>query len=383
MVIKRDDCRQCLTNLRHLCIVRLSALGDLVLTMPAVRALALRYPEARITWVVHRRFAPILRGLPPNVELCSLERLKGFGDYFALARRLRAHRFDALLAMQASLRSNLIYPLVRAPVKIGFNRRSSRDLHGSFVNRRIPDRNEHLCEGFLSFAAAVGAPPPDPLWQLPTDPSSVEWRERVVGTSDYIVVVPCASKPERDWLAERYVELLNEWRCCGGALPVLCAGQSERERDTAAFIAQHTGALNLTGQTDLPKLFALLAGAKVVVSPDSGPVHIARAYEVPVVGLYAVSRSARTGPYQRLEWTVDKFDDAVRRLLKREPSDVDWYDRLQGATAQQGMRLIQVRDVVPKLWAAYGGRRTAIITGGSTGGGASDLIGIAAPERQI
>lgn len=341
---------------QRICVLRLSALGDVVLAVPAVRALARAWPGTQISWVTSPAFVPVLRGLPGNVELLPLTKPGSLGDYRALRRYWTEQPpFDLLLAMQASLRANLIYPLIRAPLKIGFDAPQARDLQGWFVNRRIAPGERHLLDGFMAFAAAAGVSDTRVEWGLRLDDDACQWVRDVTAARPYILLNPSASKPERNWPFERNVAFAREVQLRHGLPVVICSGPGDRERATAGALAREVpGSVNLAGQTDLPRLFALIAGARVLVSPDSGPVHIARAFEVPVVGLYASARPQKTGPYRQLQWTVDRYPDAVRELLGKNPAAVDWDTRMRDARA---MQLITVDEVLGKTAAALSARR--------------------------
>ncbi|HVT35576.1 MAG TPA: glycosyltransferase family 9 protein, partial [Nevskiaceae bacterium] len=172
---------------------------------------------------------------------------------------------------------------------------------------------------------------------------------------EYLLINPRASKPTRNWPVSRNAEIARLAMARHGIGVALCGGPGEDDRAAAREIAQAApGVLDLSGQTDLPKLFALIAGARVLLSPDSGPVHIARAFDVPVVGLYADARSAKTGPYRRMRWSVDHWADAVKSILGKDPSRVPWDTRIHDA---RSMELITVSEVADKLAAALAAAR--------------------------
>lgn len=331
----------------NIAVIRLSALGDVVLAVPAIRALAQHYPDSRVVWMTSPAFLPVLRGLPANLELRGLDKPQGWADYRAIRRQYQDVSFDLLLAMQASLRINLLYPCLNAREKIGFDARRARDGHGLFVSQRIPQADHHLLDGFAAFAQAVGVPHVPAQWGLQLDAAAQDWAQKTLPESAYLVLNPCASKDERTWSLENNIQLIRQIKARYGLPVVLCGGRSEKEVGVAGKIAAaERSVLNLAGKTRLTELFALLAGAKAVISPDSGPVHIARAFDVPVVGLYAVARPELSGPYQALQWTVNRYPEALRTLLKKDAASADWHLRAHDARA---MDLITVGDVLEKL----------------------------------
>lgn len=324
-----------------ICIVRLSALGDLLLALPAIQTLCDNLPETRITWLVERRFEPVVLHLAQRIELYPVDGPRTLAEYRRIRRDFAGRRFSVLLAMQAKLRSNLIYPLIQAERKIGFDARRARDGQGWFIDERIPRADEHLADGFLAFVRQLGIDSKAEKWAPALNADALVWRREIIGEDPYVVLNPSASKAERSWPLQRQREFLHRLPETGWQGRVVITGNDSR---LAAELAMaYPDSLNLAGNTSLPQLFALLAGARLLISPDSGPVHIARAYEVPVVGLYAVARSALCGPWQRSEYCIDVHDQALETLQHQDPCQADWHARVHDARA---MALITVEKVL-------------------------------------
>lgn len=325
-------------------VVRLSALGDIVLAQPALTALRTHLPQAEITWVVDERFAGVAKNVV-GVRVIAIRKPRQPLHYVGLWRLLNRERYDVLLAMQASWRVNLLYAGLRIPRKIGYDRRRARDRQNLFINETITRRDEHLLEGFGQFAAHLGATPDAyPLWPSWPIQTVAHWWDTLRLNGPYVVVHTGASKPERCWPAYRYGELAARFAINPGLPVVLTGGTSEAERACAlAFRTECPRAIDLTGKTSLDQLRVILARAAVVVSPDTAAVHLARANEVPVVGLYAVARSALTGPYGKTNYTIDRYAEAVQRYARKDPASVDWHFRVHHPEA---MTLIEA----PEVW---------------------------------
>lgn len=332
-----------------ICLVRLSALGDVVLTTALVATLRNNFPSARLTWVTSPASHELLRGLD-GVEFISLPKPRGLGDYLAFRRAMRGRNFDVLLAAQASLRVNLVHACVPAKRKIGFDLRRARDGHRWFVSETIPRRDEHLADGFLAFAGALGVAPENYVRQT-TIPLTAEDRAAAGAlrpAGKFIVLNPAASKTERVWSAERYAAVADHVAQRTGWTVVLTGGPGADERALAEAVAVHTKIplVNFVGRTTVRQLAALLAEAEGLIAPDTGPVHLAGAVGTPVVGLYAVARSALTGPWLDRRYCVDRYDDAAKQFLNLGGSEPDWHQRVHHAGA---MALITVDEVCAQV----------------------------------
>lgn len=333
----------------NIAIVRFSALGDVTLVVPAVRSLRRSFPNATITWITSPLAYSLLQGLE-GVQFEVFEKPRTLADYRAFYRAFSARTFDVVLAMQANLRINLLYPALHAPIKIGFDRTRAREGQWLFCNQAIPFANTHLADSFLSFSAQLGANTSNVEWDLPVAETEHMWAcEQLKQLPRPLIAIhPFASKQERNWIFERYAEVIQASVKNWNAGFVLTGGNSPAERDFCARLAgvapNHT--LNLCGLTTPKQLAAVLAQADVLVAPDTGPVHLARAMNTPVVGLYAVASPTLSGPYAAQQYVVNRYPEAVRKFLGKDPDQVPWNTRVHHPDA---MALIQVEDVVQQL----------------------------------
>lgn len=343
------------TSPARICLVRLSALGDVVLATALVQTLRNNFPGAHLTWITSGMTRELLGGLD-GVEFITVPRPMRVGDYLALRRTLRGRDFDVLLAAQASFRANLVHACVPARRKIGFDVRRGRDLHGLFVGERIPYRDEHLAEGFLAFAGALGVAPGnyERRLALPLGSTDHEAARALSGAGKYFAINPAASKPERNWRADRYAAVAEHVARTTGWRIVLTGGASPSEKAlTDAVAAQlKAPALNLAGRTSVRTLAAVLAGAEGLLAPDTGPVHLAAAVGTPVIGLYAVARSALTGPWPEQRYCVDRYADAARQFLGTPQPG--WHQRVHDARAMDLITVEEVCTQVDRLTAERG-----------------------------
>ncbi|HUH13449.1 MAG TPA: glycosyltransferase family 9 protein [Longimicrobiales bacterium] len=296
---------------REIAIVMLSALGDAVHVLPVANALERAWPEARITWIIQPVPHRLVAGHPAIDEFVIFNRRKGLSAWrsFAEVRRaLRGRRFDLVLALQVYFKAGVLTGLLDADVKLGFDRARARDGNWLFTSERIaPHPTQHVQDQYLEFLEHLGIDPRPLEWRIPI---SEEERGAQRAFFDGVRRPTCAlvvgtSRPAKNWAPERYARLLERMEREHGLLPLLVGGPSATERAAADAILAATRAkpLDLLGD-DLRRLVWLLDGADLVVSPDTGPLHIARALDTPVVGLYGYTNPRRYGPYGKYEELV-------------------------------------------------------------------------------
>lgn len=335
-----------------ICILRLSAVGDICHTVPVVRAIQRRWPQTRLTWVIGRLEAGLV-GDMPGVEFITFDKSRGVAAYRALRQQMKGRRFDALLHMQIAIRASLASLLIPADIRLGFDRDRARDYQWLFTNRRIAARpGQHVMDGLLGFAEALGIDDLAPEWNLPlAEEDRAFAAEHVPGDRPSLVISPCSSqrfRNFRNWSAERYAAVADHAVERHGARVILTGGPSDLEREYGRAIRDRmrADAVDLIARTTLKQLAAVLERASVLVGPDSGPVHIANAVGTPVVGLYATSNPDRTGPYRYRHLVADRYREALARELGRTPEEVRWGRRVRDPEA---MNLIRVDDVTANL----------------------------------
>jgi heptosyltransferase I len=300
---------------RDVAIVMLSALGDAIHVLPVANALRRAWPSTRITWIIQPLARRLVGDHPAIDEFIVFRRRRGLAawrSYAELARTLRPRRFDLLLALQVYMKAGLIVALARAGVKLGFDRVRARDLNWLFTNRRIPPHPpQHVQDQYFEFLAYLGVSPEPVEWRIePTDEERAAQRRffDALGGPGCAVVV-ATSKPAKNWAPERCARLLEALEADFGLRPVLVGGPAAIERDAVRRILQATSAraVDALGD-DVRRLLWLLDGAALVISPDTGPLHIARALDRPVIGLYGYTNPRRYGPYRRyVELVVDGY----------------------------------------------------------------------------
>ena len=315
----------------RLCLLRLSALGDATHVVPLVRTLQRAWPSTQLAWIVGKGERTLLEGLE-GVEFITYDKKTGVAGMRALWAQLKGRRFDALLQMQLALRANALSLGVPADLRIGSDRARSKEGHGWCINRRIAPGGTHVLDVLGKFAEPLGLAQTRVEWRLPVPEAARAWAaEQLPGEQPTLIVSPCSSHELRNWLTERYALVADHAVKRHGWRVAICGGRSELERRTADRIlaAMQQPALDLVGKDTLKQLMALLERANAVLSPDSGPVHIANALGTKVIGLYAATDMERSGPYSDRRWSLNHYDHAARKFLKKPAAALRWGKRVE------------------------------------------------------
>jgi heptosyltransferase I len=330
-----------------LCLLRLSALGDATHVVPLVRTLQRAWPSLPISWIIGKGEAKLLDGLD-GVELIVFDKTAGWGGIQALRAQLAGRRFDVLLQMQLAARANGLSALVRADRRIGYDAARSKEGHGLFINERITPGGHHVLDVFGKFCEPLGLHQDRVEWCLPVPDEARAWAaEHLPSDIPTLLISPCSSHERRNWAPDRYAAVADHAASKGWRI-ALCGGRSQLERDTGDAIQRAMSApvIDLIGKDTLKQLLALLERATLVLSPDSGPAHMANAMGTAVLGLYACTDRERCGPYSDLRWSVNHYDEAARKFLGKPASALPWGKRVEFAGV---MDLIGVDEVISRF----------------------------------
>jgi heptosyltransferase I len=298
----------------NICIVMMSAVGDAVHVLPVINALKRANPRTRITWVLQPGPAALVRGHRSVDEIVIFDRAKGLTAFADVARDLAKRRFDLVINLQVYFKAGIVTAFTRSPVKLGFDRARARDFNWIFTNKKIPASPvQHVQDQYFEFLTALGVSP-DPLeWDLGPWPSEREWQRNFRSSIQRPIasIVVATSKPEKDWFPERWAEVADALHEQFGMQVVLVGGKSERELAAERIVmnkAKHTPRSELG--SGLRNLVSILDASALVLSPDTGPLHMAVALDRPVISLIGYTNPKRTGPYRRFQdLIVDAYGD--------------------------------------------------------------------------
>ncbi|MED5253011.1 MAG: glycosyltransferase family 9 protein, partial [Pseudomonadota bacterium] len=322
-------------SIQQIALLRLSAIGDVTLVAGIIPALQQHFPHATLHWITTPACHELLASLVQDVNFILIDKPKSPRAWWRARQQLRHLAPDVLLAMQASLSANCLYPLIRAPIKLGFDRTRARDGHRHVVTHQIDAHDEHLMDGFLRFARALGVPAPTASWSQQHATRDINWVNTTLPSPQrWICLHPKASQCERTWSCENYVKLIQAMINRFNLNVVITGGPSTDEVHFNQRIANTLPArcLNLTGQLSLPRLRALFAHVDAVIAPDTAAVHLATSVNTPVVGLYAVANPLLTGPYQAHDHSVNRYPDAIN-TFHNASTPPSWHTRVHHPSA--------------------------------------------------
>jgi heptosyltransferase I len=334
---------------RSVCILRLSAIGDTCHVVPVLRTLQAVWSATRFTWIIAKSESRLMR-LIEGVEFIIVDKGAGFGALAAARAQLAQQRFDVLLHMQVALRASLIALAVQAPIKLGFDRARARELQWLFTNAQIAARtDEHVLDSLFGFPQALGISERVLRWDIPLPQMAQAYaRALIPDAQPTLLISACSSHAMRNWRPERYAAVAEHAVRRHGMRVILTGGPSALDQSTGAAIerAARVPIMNQIGRDTLPQLLALLQRATALLSPDSGPVHMATMVGTPVVGLYAATNPARSGPYLSQQWCINAYARAARQFRHCEPAALPWGTKIEEPGV---MDLIAVEEVLAKL----------------------------------
>ena len=335
---------------KSLCLLRLSAIGDVCHAIAMVQAIQKQWPSTKITWIMGKIEAQLCSDLP-NVEVIVFDKKTGFSGMKAIWKQLADRKFDALLHMQLALRASVLTVGIKAKYKVGFNYKRAKEAQWLFTNKKIQDTaSQHVLDSFFEFAYFLGIDNTSPTWNIPLSQDDKEFAQAISVNKPLFVISPAASKDERNWLVERYAAVADH-AVQKGFEVVLCGSPAAREITLGKAIeaAMQHKVINLIGQTSLKQLTATLQQAKIVLAPDSGPAHIATTQQTPVIGLYGHSNPQRTRPYFSAENVVSVYEKHVQLQHNKPLAELPWSTRAKGDHIMQDISVDAVIKVFDKL----------------------------------
>jgi len=336
---------------KSICLLRLSAIGDVCHAVAMVQAIQRQWPSTKITWIMGKIEAQLLHDLP-HVEVIIFDKKSGLKGMQAIWKTLKQQKFDALLHMQLALRASVLTLGIKAKYKVGFNFKRAKEAQWLFTNQKIDDTaSSHVLDSFLEFAYFLGIDKTAPTWHIPLSDSDLKFAQNIsINNKPLFVISPAASKDERNWLIERYAAVAD-YAAQQGLQVVLCGSPAPREITLGKKIEalMHSDATNLIGKTSLKQLTATIKQAKLILAPDSGPAHIATTQGTPVIGLYGHSNPNRTRPYLSANSVISVYEKHVQEQHGKTLDQLPWSARAKGEHIMADISTEQVVEQFNKL----------------------------------
>ncbi|OAG27332.1 lipopolysaccharide heptosyltransferase I [Thermodesulfatator autotrophicus] len=307
-------------------IVKLSSLGDIIHALPVLSAL--KNNGAQIDWIVEEEFSSLLQGHPyidrllvwPRKRVLQKIRQKNLNAIVLwkdLLQQLRAKDYDVVIDLQGLLKSGILVSLARGRCKIGFA--NHREGSTFFYNFKLPpyDPDEHAVLRYLKVLNYMGLSAKEIEFPLPPLPPLEDLRKRFGLPKKYAVLIPCTRWPTKYWTRDGWKKL-SQFLEKQGFLPVFVG--SSKDKDYVKSLLNGNPGLSLCGKTDLKELASVLKGARLVISVDTGPLHLAAASGPPVIALFGPTAPWRTGPFGE-KHVILRGEIACSPCFQKECSD--------------------------------------------------------------
>jgi heptosyltransferase I len=325
----------------------MSAVGDSVHVLPVLHALKRANPAMHVTWILQPGPAMLVHGHHLVDEILLFDKSKWVNGFLNLRKQLREREFDLVLNLQVYFKANIITSFINSTVKLGFDFARARDLNWLFTTHRIPPHTmQHVQDQYLEFCDWLEAPTAPVTWGLgPWSDEEKAWQKTFYSRLDRpaVPIVVATSKRQKNWLPERWAEVCDALYSDFGLQPILVGGRSPVEVKCEKIIMERAkqAPLSALGNGGLRGLVGILNGADLVISLDTGPLHITVALDRPVVSLMGYSNPKRVGPYRKFgDLMIDAYGEAGE----------DYPVSMENRSGR--MRRITVRNVLEKvqLW---------------------------------
>ncbi len=330
---------------RRILLIKPSSLGDIVHAMPTLAALRERFPQAEVTWLVKRQWAALVDVIQGVDHVCAVE--PGLAGWLGRVPDLRAARFDLVVDLQGLFRSGAMAWLTGCGRRVGFANAREGSPYCYTRPVAVPGGAMHAVDRYLLVAEALGAArPAAPRFDFTDRPIDREALESLLaaaglaGSSRWIAMNVSARWETKRWPPQQFAEAADRLAEAEGVPVVLIGGPAERPETQAVIALMRTKAVDLTGQTPVGLLPGLLRRAAVLVTNDSGPMHIAAAVGTPVVALFGPTDPVKTGPYGSGHVVLSNPVDC-RPCFRRDCSRAVTLECLTGVTAEQVVRAVQ------------------------------------------
>lgn len=335
----------------EICIIRLSAIGDITHMLPIIATLKKEWPKTKITWIIGAIEYQLIKQIE-DINFIIFNKSNGFKEYLNLRKTLKNKQFDALLMMQTSLRASMISLCIKAKIRLGFDKNRAHDYQSLFSNQQIDSTpNLHVLDVFFLFLEKLGLKNKQFDWLLKTPDIDKEFALKAASEKKYVLINPSSSIRKnnyRNWPIENYAAIIDYLMLEKNTLVILSGGPSEQEKQLGNDIITlcKSKPLDLIAQTSLMQLLALIENAECLIAPDTGPAHMGTVVDTRVIALFASSNPLRTGPYKSQKTLLNCYPEALNTYSNKTIQQAKWGERVRHPDV---MKLITCQYIKDKL----------------------------------
>ncbi len=318
-----------------ICILRLSAIGDITHMIPVIKTIQYNLPQSDITWIIGKTEYQLVKNMK-GIHFIIIDKSKTIKSLINLKKEIGDKKFDILLHMQKSLRSKILSIFIKAKKKLGYK------------NINPPERS-HVLDTFFYFLEAIGIKQKLLDWSLDLD---IPNQELLKSNKKYVVFNPFTSSRRfnyREWNLKNYEIIARYLSEKYNLNSIMVGGSSNYELEESKKINQENFIVNLVGKTNLQELCTILEKCQFYIGPDSGTMHIASMFSKPTIGLFATSNPKRTGPYQNQEYIINKYNEALQTYMNAHEKDVKWGIRIRNKNAMSLINANHVIEMIDKI----------------------------------
>jgi lipopolysaccharide heptosyltransferase I len=314
---------------QRIALIKPSSLGDIVHSLPILTALRRRYPRAHLTWVINRHYQPLVEGhhhldatLPFDRSAARSGRWSALKTWGRFVSDLRQQDFDLVIDLQGLFRSGLLAALSGAPRRVGLS--TAREGAPWFYTDVVPVANfnaVHAVDRYWLIAEALGVGQVRKEFHMPIAAEARAFAAAILSVvpRPWLMIAPGSRWSTKRWLPEHFTALARRAQADFGATAVFVGSPEDTRLSRAIHSRLDGAAVDLTGQTTLPQLAAILAQADVMLANDTGPLHLAAALGRPIVAPYTCTKVLLTGPYGREDGAIETRVPCQGSYLKRCP----------------------------------------------------------------
>jgi len=317
-----------------ICILRLSSIGDVTHVIPIISTLQKKYKDPTITWVIGKVEYELVKNLS-NINFVVIDKNDTINSIMKLRSYFKDQNFDVVFHMQKSLRSKLIANIIKGRVDVTFN--------------EIETDANHVLDHFFKFLEKINIRDKFLDWkidELLSNKKNNSINKFLDESVPFISINPFTSIRNnnfREWDFDNFLTL-SEYCKNEYSLNTVLLGKTSKEKsnEIESYLDNNQSIINLINRTSLLEMLSILNKSQFYIGPDSGTLHMARMLDLPVIGLYATSNPLRTGPYCKLEYTINKYPQALEAFLDKKIENVKWGERVRN---REAMKLIKIDDV--------------------------------------